>query len=229
MNSQTPLGEKGSDNKPHIETERKTTQISGQSFDTLDKPDQPHEMPDTDWLAMSNDWQSQPFAKADIEVLLKRTRRRTYWAKSCLALNIIATISILAGFIYGLLHDEFGEPVNSYLGICGLLSIVFVYYELKIRLTTWQQCCDSPDKAISNAIAGCESSIKYFVLTKVSFIPFLAVINWFLFTIDGESEKTTWPPIIFVNSFMLIAYCVTEFLLRKRRAELKKLQLIKSK
>ena len=223
MNSNTPLGEKGNNGKPHIETEQKNTQISGQSFDFLNKPEESHEMPDTDWLAMSNDWQSQPFAKADIEVLLKRTRRRTYWAKSCLALNVIATIGILIFFVYGLLQDEFGEPVNSYLGICGLLSIVFVYYEFKIRLTTWQQCCDSPDKAIVNAIASCESSIKYCVLTKISFIPFLVVINWFLFTIDGESEKSIWPPVIFVNSFMLLAYGVTELFLRKRRAEHKKL------
>jgi len=229
MNSQTPLGEKGNTSQQHIETEQKTTKISNQSLDHLGKPEQPNEMLEADWLAMSDDWQSQPFDKVDISALLKRTKKRTLWAKSCLGLNIIATLGLLISFIYGLTKGEFSQPMNTYLGLGGLLSAIFVYYEVKIRLTTWQQCCDSPDKAVGNAIAGCQSSLKYILLTKLSFIPFLVLANWFVFAMTQANEKSFWPPLLFINGFMLTMYVITDWFHRKRKKELQQLLSITSK
>lgn len=229
MNSQTPLGEKGNTSQQHIETEQKTTQISGQSFDHIDKPEQPIDMLEADWQAMSDDWQSQPYEKVDIAALLKQTKKRTLWAKSCLGLNILATVGLFISFIYGVTKGELSQPMNTYLGLGGVLSAIFVYYEIKIRLNTWQQCCDSPDKAIDNAIAGCKSSLRYIILTKLSFIPFLILANWFVFAMTQVSEKSFWPPLLFINGFMLTMYVITDWFHRKRKKELQQLLLVNSK
>ncbi|MDP7593279.1 MAG: hypothetical protein QF552_11430 [Litorilituus sp.] len=195
-----------------------------QNNDLVDSP-----MLDEQWLELTEDWQSQPYEKTDIKALLKQTRRRTYWAKALLALNVLATLGMLLGFFYGLSQGRFGTSMNTFLGICGVLSTAFVIYEIKIRFTTWQNCCDSPDKAIDSAIAGCESSLKYIVLTKLAFLPFWLLANWFFYSISIEESRAMWPSLIFINVYLVICYLVTERFHRKRKKEYKQLLSMKSK
>ncbi len=195
------------------------------------KPDDLSESPmlDEQWLELTQDWQTQPYEKTDIQVLLKQTRRRTYWAKALLALNVLATIAMLSGFFYGLSQGEFGTAMNSFLGICGVLSVIFVIYEIKIRIDTWRSCCDSPDKAIDNAIAGCESSLKYIVLSKIAFLPFWLLANWFFYNVAIEEQRSMWSGLVFINIYLVICYLITEYFHRKRKREHKQLLLLKSK
>lgn len=182
---------------------------------------------DDAWAELSQDWQAQPTPKTDINALVKRTRRRTRGAKLCFALNIIATLGLLLVFLYGVFDGQLGDPVNTYLGLGGLISLIFVYFETKLRLATWSQLCDSPEKAIDNAIAGSESSMKYLWITKISFLPFLPLVNWFVYTVGQSSEKPLLTAFLIANGFMLAMYLVVEYLHRKRKKEY--LQLLSMK
>jgi hypothetical protein len=180
--------------------------------------DTPEVLDDT-WAELAQDWQTQPTLKTDITALVKRTRKRTLGAKVCFALNIIATLALLLVFLSGVYDGQWGEPANVYIGLGSLLSTVFVYFETKIRLTTWSQLCDSPDKAIDNAISSSESAMKYMSMTKVSFLPFLPLINWYVYTVGKTSDKSLLLGFLMVNGFMLMMYFAVEYLYRKRKKE----------
>lgn len=174
---------------------------------------------DEQWESLSQDWQNQPVEKTDIKALLKQTKKRTVWAKSCFGLNVLATVSLLCAFLYSIFNGEFGKPANTYFGLGGLMSLVFVYYELKIRAATWRKISESPDKAIENAIAGYESSLRYMMLTKWSCLPFGVLANWFVYAMGQEREKPVLFAFIFINVFIAVMYVITEIIHRKRKRE----------
>ena len=178
---------------------------------------------DDTWAELSQDWQSQAVPKTDIAALVKQTKRRTQGAKLCFALNIIVTLALLVFFLYGVWQGQLGEPVNTYLGGGAFLSIIFVYLETKVRLATWRQLCDSPEKAIDNAIISCQSSIKYMVITKLSFIPFLLLVNWFVYTVSKVENKDMLTGFIYANGLMLFMYAFVDYLHRKRKKQYKQL------
>ncbi len=178
---------------------------------------------DEQWLELSQDWQEQPVKKTDVTVLLKQTKRRTQGAKICFLLNIIATLALIIAFLYGVYNDQLGDPVNTYIGGGAFLSIIFLYFETKIRLNTWRQLCDSPEKAIENAISACQSSVKYMAMTKVSFLPFLPLVNWFIYEVGQQQEKGVIDGYLMANGFMLVMYVVVEYLHRKRKKQYEQL------
>jgi hypothetical protein len=175
------------------------------------------------WAELTQDWQSQATPKTDVAALVKSTRKRMRAAKFCFALNIIATLGLILAFFYGIFDGQWGKPFNVYLGLGGLLSVVFVYFETKVRLATWAQISDSPEKAIENAIASSESSMKYMLITKISFLPFLPLINWFIYTVSQTNNKDALPGYLMANGFMLGVYLVVEYLHQKRKREYQQL------
>lgn len=213
-------------------TENEQSQQPGISTDAikvtpkLEKETDTPDVFDETWAELTQDWQTQPTAKADISALVKRTRRRTYVAKICFILNIVATLGIFIAFVYGIYDGQWAEPVNIYLGLGSLLSAIFLYFETKIRLATWSQLCDSPEKAIDNAIASCQSSMKYLQITKISFLPFLPLVHWFVYTVSQTSAKASLPAYLFANGFMLAMYLIVNYLYQRRRKEYQ--QLIKA-
>ncbi|UUO23240.1 hypothetical protein FGD67_08455 [Colwellia sp. M166] len=182
---------------------------------------------DDTWAELTQDWQAQPTAKTDIATLVKRTRRRTYGAKLCFVLNILATLAIFIAFFYGIYQGEWGEPVNIYLGFGSLLSVAFVYFEMKVRVAAWSQLCDSPEKAIDNAISSCESSMKYMRITQISLLPFLPLVNWFIYTLAQTSTKAVLPAYLIANGLMFVVYIVVDYLYRKRKKEHQQLVKVK--
>ncbi|MFT5812780.1 MAG: hypothetical protein ACI9VT_000517 [Psychroserpens sp.] len=216
--------------KVAIESEQSTSERV--SLETLlaqrekQSTDAPELLDDT-WAELTQDWQTQPTVKTDILALVKRTRRRTIGAKFCFALNIFATIALFITFLYGVYNGEWGEPINIYLGIFSLLLLIFVYFETKIRVTAWSQLSDSPEKAIDNAIASSKSSMQYMWITKISFLPFLPLINWFVHTSSQTSSKAVLPAYLIANGFMVIVYIVVDYLHRQRKQEYQELLKIK--
>ncbi|KGJ94930.1 hypothetical protein [Colwellia psychrerythraea] len=216
--------------EPHkLETEHsiivKTKQIDLASLapkNSSPEPDKEYPPLDDNWLALSQDWQSQPYEKADVQALLKLTKKRTLLAKSLLAIDILATVGLIIALIVGLYLGDWGIATIAYLAFASLGSIIFVYYEIKIRLRIWQQCCDSPDKAVANAIAGVESSIKYIKLIKLSCWLLLPAANWYIYVMLKESEKSPWPPFIVMNSFVIVMWVITHWFHKKRHKELAK-------
>ncbi|NQZ82080.1 MAG: hypothetical protein HRT52_13785 [Colwellia sp.] len=182
---------------------------------------------DEQWAAMRQDWQAQPVPKTDINVLLKQTKRRTLWAKTFLGLNVLFTIAVFIAFLIGLYDGEYGTPMNTYLGIASFGTAIFVYYEIKIRLQTWRQCCDSPDKAVDNAILACQSSIKYMILNKLSCIPFAITGNWFLVVMAEENDKSPLKGLLFINILLIVVYVVADKLHKKRKKEYQRLMSLK--
>ena len=202
--------------------ENKSLTKQNEEVNTTKAHEQMNVLDDT-WAELSQDWQAQPTPKTDIQALLRQTRRRTYGAKFCFALNVIATLSLIVVFIYGLIDNQLGDPFNTYIGLGALISVFFVYFEIKIRAATWRQLCDSPDKAIENAVIACKSSMNYMRMTKYSFIPFLVLVNWFIFAIEETTEKSIIPPLLFVNGFMLVMFAIFEYLHRKRKKQYQQL------
>jgi hypothetical protein len=181
---------------------------------------------DENWLLLSQDWQAQPFEKTDIQALLKQTKKRTLFAKSLLALDVIATLGIFIALLVGLYQGDWGAATISYLLFGFITSVIFVYYEIKIRLRIWQHSCDSPDKAVANAIAGVESSIKYTKLIKLSCWVLMPVANCYVFVMIQESGKSPWPPFLVMNSFIIIMWFITHFFHLKREKELAQLSSV---
>ncbi|PKH86353.1 hypothetical protein [Colwellia sp. Bg11-28] len=181
---------------------------------------------DEQWLTLSQDWQSQPYEKTNIQALLKQTKKRTLLAKSLLAIDIIATVGLLIALLIGLYQGDWGTATIAYLAFGVITSVVFVYYEIKIRLRIWQHSCDSPDKAVANAIAGLESSIKYIKLIKLSCWLLLPTVNWYIYAMVEESEKSPWPPFLVINLVIAILWLVSHWFQKKRTKELSQLSLI---
>ena len=177
-----------------------------------------------DWQTLQQDWQQQPYKKSDVEKLLKQSKRRTLWAKGILVLDILATLFLVVMSVIGLLAGDWGTAVMSYLIIGSLLSIVFVYYEFKIRLGAWKKACDSPDRAIVNAVQGCTSSIRYIKLIKFSCWVMFLLFNLFAVAFSQESGKPIWPLVVELNFMILSCYLITHWFHRKRKAELERLQ-----
>ncbi len=197
--------------------------ISADSDKDKQNPSSDEQPLDENWLLLSRDWQSQPYEKTDIQALLTQTKKRTLLAKSLLAIDIIATVGLIIALLVALYQGDWGRATIAYLAFGSLMSVVFVYYEIKIRLRIWQQCCDSPDKAVANAIAGVESSIKYIKLIKLSCWLLLPVANWYVYVMIEESEKSPWPPFIVMNSFILVMWLITHWFHKKRLKELSQL------
>lgn len=181
---------------------------------------------DEQWLTLSQDWQSQPYEKTDIQALLKQTKKRTLLAKSLLAIDIIATVGLITALLIGLYQGDWGTATIAYLAFGAITSVVFVYYEIKIRLRIWQHSCDSPDKAVANAIAGLESSIKYIKLIKLSCWFLLPAVNWYIYVMVEASEKSPWPPFFVINLVIVILWLVSHWFHKKRIKELSQLSLI---
>lgn len=181
---------------------------------------------DEQWLTLSQDWQSQPYEKADIQALLKQTKKRTLLAKSLLAIDIIATVGLIIALVVGLYKGNWGTATIAYLAFGAITSVVFVYYEIKIRLRIWQHSCDSPDKAVANAIVGVESSIKYIKLIKLSCWLLLPAANWYIYAMISESEKSPWPPFFVINIVIVSLWSLSHWFHKKRAKELSQLSLI---
>tara|TARA_R100001377_G_scaffold66554_1_gene41801 strand:- start:373 stop:1038 length:666 start_codon:yes stop_codon:yes gene_type:complete len=181
---------------------------------------------DEQWLTLSQDWQSQPYEKADIQALLKQTKKRTLLAKSLLAIDAITTIGLIIALVVGLYQGDWGTATIAYLAFGAITSVVFVYYEIKIRLRIWQHSCDSPDKAVANAIEGAESSIKYIKLIKLSCWLILPAANWYIYAMVSGSEKSPWPPFFVINIVIVSLWLVSHWFHKKRTKELSQLNLI---
>jgi len=175
------------------------------------------------WLLLSQDWQSQPYEKTDVQALLKQTKKRTLLAKSLLFIDMAATLGLIIALLVGLYRGDWGTATIAYLAFGSVGSLVFVYYEVKIRLHIWQHCCDSPDKAVANAISGIESSIRYVKLTKISCYFLLPAANWYAYAMQQETDNSSWLPILGMNVCLLLMWSLTHWFHVKRNKQLRQL------
>ena len=203
-------------NKPVIETSitSKKDQPSENSQEALDHT----------WAELTQDWQSQPYEKVDVQALLSQTKKRTFWAKFLLALNILATVCFIVVVIVMWLSNSQDKTTMTYLIFAAVGSVIFVYYEIKIRLIAWQQVSASPDMAVKNAIKGIESSINYIRLTKFSCWFLVPAGSWYVIEMAKQNDKSIWLGLIIMNVSVGVMWGITHLFHRKRKAELAKLK-----
>lgn len=221
------MSQENDKNKPVVETSRLKDNPAIKASTTSKKEQSSassQEALDNTWAELAQDWQSQPYEKVDVQALLTQTKKRTYWAKFLLGLNILATISIIIVVIVMWLSNSQDKTTMTYLIFAAVGSIVFVYYEIKIRLNAWQQISTSPDLAVKNAIEGIESSINYIRLTKFSCWLFVPAGNWYVIEMAQQSDKPLWLGLIMMNSAMALMWGITHFFHLKRKTELDKLK-----
>ena len=192
------------------------------------KKDQPSENSqealDNTWAELTQDWQSQPYEKVDVQALLSQTKKRTFWAKFLLALNILATVCFIVVVIVMWLSNSQDKTTMTYLIFAAVGSVIFVYYEIKIRLIAWQQVSASPDMAVKNAIKGIESSINYIRLTKFSCWFLVPAGSWYVIEMAKQNDKSIWLGLIIMNVSVGVMWGITHLFHRKRKAELAKLK-----
>ncbi|MEH6594078.1 MAG: hypothetical protein V7736_00850 [Colwellia polaris] len=195
---------------------------------TTSKKDQPSESSqealDNTWAELTQDWQSQPYEKVDVQALLSQTKKRTFWAKFLLALNILATVCFIFVVIVMWLSNSQDKTTMTYLIFAAVGSVIFVYYEIKIRLIAWQQVSASPDMAVKNAIKGIESSINYIRLTKFSCWFLVPAGSWYVIEMAKQNDKSMWLGLIIMNVSVGVMWGITHLFHRKRKAELAKLK-----
>ena len=179
---------------------------------------------DEQWAEMTQDWQSQPTTKTDIAKLLKQTKQRTVWAKLSLAADIIATLAIIGVAIFMWMSGSQDKLTIIYLGISGVLSVVFVFYVIKFRLSAWKVNCGSPDKAIKHAIAAGQSSLSYIKLLKLSCFVIWPFANWYVFTMAQQTEKPAVLGLVLTNAMFVTVWFITHKFYKKRVEELKRLK-----
>ncbi|TWX59438.1 hypothetical protein [Colwellia hornerae] len=184
---------------------------------------------DAQWAQMSQDWQSQPIIKTDINRLLKQTKQRTVWAKSLLVIDIMATLAMLFAATYMWLSDSKDHATIIYLAGGGILSIIFVIFATKARLSAWKINCGSPDKAIEHAIVGCQSSISYIKLIKLSCFIIGPFANWYVFAVTEQVEKSPIVGLAILNILLVSIWLVSQHFYIKRQKELKQLNDVLTK
>jgi len=225
---ESPFNEKG---KVTLPTKNQAeTVLDVTSLPKKDKTVTPElSMLDEQWAEMAQDWQSQPFVKTDINKLLKQTKQRTLIAKLLLSIDIIATLGMLIAGFFMWINNSKDQATMIYLGGGGALSVIFVYFAVKFRMTAWRANCGSPDKAIEHAIAGCQSSLSYIKLIKLSCFAIWPISNWYLFTASQQMSKSPMSGFIFLNVLIVTVWLITHTFYLKRNKELKFLKSIDSK
>jgi hypothetical protein len=179
---------------------------------------------DEQWAEMTQDWQSQPTVKTDIAKLLKQTRQRTLWAKCLLAIDIVVTLGMLSVALYMWLSGSQDQATIIYLGIGGLLSIIFVYFAIKIRLAAWKVNCGSPNKAIKHAIEAAQSSLSYIKLLKLSCFIIWPFATWYVFAVALQLGKSPLLGLVITSVLLVTILFVTHRFQLKRVEELKQLE-----
>ena len=188
--------------------------------------DQHEQDQDQTWQALTKDWQAQATPTTDINALIAHTRKRVRRAKYCFALNVFVTLLITLYFVVNCIQGELYGPLNIYLGVASLGSIIFIIFEWKIRSKVWRQYNESPEQAITTAIENAQVSMRYLQISRWSIVPVIPLMNWYIYTVmenRGEHDLTKY----FVGNFLiLIMSLVFDLLYRKRKKEYQaKLQL----
>lgn len=228
------MSEEKESSKLTLKSEQAQNKSASTQAATIRKEDGCASRPDTtdtlddSWAELSQDWQSQPYQKVDVQALLVQTKKRTFWAKFLLSLNVLATIAFIVAVGVMWMNDSKDTATMIYLVFGSVGSIVFVYFEIKIRLTAWRQVAASPEHAIDNAIKGIESSISYIRLTKFSCYFLVPVGCWYLVEMAQQDGKSIWGGLLIMNSIIAVMWIITHYFHCKRNAELKQLKLVKA-
>jgi len=171
---------------------------------------------DEQWDSLVDDWQSQTYKHIDIDSLITQSKRRTLIAKAFIALNVIATIGLYLSFFIGLYEGDWDTPLMAYLGGGAVLSTIYVFYEIKIRISTWKLSEGSPEQAIQRALSGIDGAIKYCWLMKISFLVLWPLMNWFVYETAKTSDKSALFGYLFVNGMLIVSYGITHYYHKKR-------------
>jgi len=178
---------------------------------------------DDQWQALSQDWQAQTYEKINIIALVNKTKRRTWLAKALLAFDILGTLGITLLFFYGFYQGNWQTPTLIFVGVGSVFSIIFVSITIKIRLAAWSIFELEPEKILLTAIKGCQSSLQYIKLVKLSCYLLIPMMNWYVYEAAKLNGKPLFYPLILENGFILLAYLITHYFQRKREKDLRHL------
>ncbi|NQY34496.1 MAG: hypothetical protein HRT37_05935 [Alteromonadaceae bacterium] len=195
-----------------------------ESSKVIDNQPEESELLDEQWLALTEDWQSQPYDKVDIKVLFNKTRRRILGAKCLLALDLVATLAMIVFMIIGFISDSFDMATLYFLVFGVVSSIVYIAYTIYIRSGTWALSEQSPTDVISTAIVGYKSSLKFIRLIKVSTIGMFFGTNIYLVVMNQVHEKPIIGALLLINILMAVMYTGAHYYQVKRQEELAHMQ-----
>ncbi|NQY64413.1 MAG: hypothetical protein HRT38_11890 [Alteromonadaceae bacterium] len=200
-----------------------------ESSKEMDVQSQEREFLDEQWLALAEDWQSQPYEKVDIQALFNKTRRRILGAKCLLAFDIVVTLAMLVFVVIGFISDSFDLPTLVFLVFGVASSIIYIAYTIKIRLGTWALSEQSPTSVINTAIVGYKSSIKFLKLIKFSTIGMFFGVNIYLVVMNQIYDKPLVGALIFINLTIVVMYASAHYYHVSRQKELEHMKQFETK
>ena len=176
-----------------------------------------------EWQSVVSDWQSQPTQQADVDKLIRQTKRRIRRAKCILIGDILATLLFAGCFVYGLFIGDWPIFKTGLMLVLTLGSVYYVYRQIKLREGTWQIQEVSPDAMLGFSIRRAESSLQFIQLVKGSLL--ISVVGGLIafgiyYWLEGEFRL--WAVVYFVCWCMLF-YGVSVKVERRRKTELQEL------
>lgn len=179
---------------------------------------------DRAWSTMLDDWQSQPYEKVDIAALVRQTRRRTWWAKTVLALDVMATIGLIVGFFIGWYQGNWHTATLAYVGFGAVTSPVYLYFEVKIRLNSWRLAEQNPGNIVQAVIEGYQAALQFGQLIKWTCYGLAVAVNAYVIALNQQNDQDLWPKLLLANALVVAMYAASHYYQHKRRQELTQLQ-----
>jgi len=159
---------------------------------------------DEQWDDLMEDWQSQPYEKVDIDKLVKQMKKRTFFAKAVLFLDVIATISLFSALYYVLTEEPDDVATAIYVGIGAVGSLIYTIIEFNIRIKTWRLDASDPKQAFEKNISGLKGAIQYANLWIYSCYIMFPMVNWYIWELGKTTEKSVLPAYLFANGLVAI-------------------------
>ncbi|MFD2164763.1 hypothetical protein ACFSJY_00660 [Thalassotalea euphylliae] len=173
---------------------------------------------DEQWDSLVDDWQSQPYEKVDTNKLIKQLKKRTFYAKLVLFLDVIATVGLAWSFFWSLDNDDFNLPTTIYLGVGAVGSLIYTILAFNIRFATWRMDASDPEQVFHKNMSALKGAIQYANLWVYSCYIILPLGNWFVWEIGKTTEKSMFYGYVFMNSLTLFMIaCGLVFKARRQR------------
>ena len=178
------------------------------------------ELFDQQWDDLVDDWQSQPVEKVDTNKLIKQLKKRTFYAKFILLLDVVATIGLFWSFIWSLQEETVHMPTTVFLGVGAVGSLIYTILEFKIRIATWQLDASDAEQVFNKNISGLKGAIQYANLWLYSCYIMLPLANWFVWEVGKTTDKSMLFGYLFANGMLVSMFVGAKYYQKLRQKEL---------
>lgn len=182
---------------------------------------------DESWDSLVDDWQSQPYEKVDMAKLIRQLKKRTFWAKLCLGLDVAGTLFLFFAWYWIAVNEPEDRATFIYVGIGAIGSVFYTLYAFKIRLESWRLSASSPSEYFDKHISGIKGAIRYAKLLQYTSFGMFPIVNWYVWEMSKLRDKSFLLGYLIVNLVVAAMVAFGIYLQKQREKELASLEKIK--